>query len=114
MECPKTIDKIKNILVSNLSLTHFDPKLEIVVASGASEYGIGALLVHKFEEATIKPIARTSRTLFATEKKLQPERKRKFNHISSLKMLFVYGRMCCRQFTVLYWQYLAMKELKEV
>ena len=37
-ECQKAFDQIKKALTSDLFLTHYDPKLEIIVASDASSY----------------------------------------------------------------------------
>ena len=53
MECQKDFVKIKN---SN-------SKLEIVVALDASEYGIRAVIFHKFEDGITKPVAHASRIL---------------------------------------------------
>ena len=58
--CQKVFDKIKNILTSELSLTHYDPKQEIILASDASEYGIGAVILHKFKDGNTKPVAYAS------------------------------------------------------
>ena len=55
--CQKAFDKIKNILTSELSLTHYDPKQEIIMAADASEYGIGAVILHKFKDGNMKPVA---------------------------------------------------------
>ena len=55
--CQKAFDKIKNILTSELSLTHYDPKQEIIMASDASEYRIGAVILHKFKDGNMKPVA---------------------------------------------------------
>ena len=67
--CPKAFDKIKNMLTSELSLTHYDPKQEIIMASDASEYGIGAVIFHKFKDGNTKPVGHASRTLLPAEKK---------------------------------------------
>lgn len=40
----------KEILNSELSLTPFDPPLDKIKVSDASQYGIGAILLHKFED----------------------------------------------------------------
>ena len=42
-KCQSAFKKIKKALSSDLSLMHFDPKLNIVVASDASDSGIGAV-----------------------------------------------------------------------
>ena len=36
----------KSYLLSDLSLAHFDPKKEMIVASDASNHGIGAVILH--------------------------------------------------------------------
>ena len=61
--------KKKNILTSELSLTHHDPKQEIIMASDASEYGIGAVILHKFKDGNTKPVAHASKTLLPAKKK---------------------------------------------
>ena len=53
-------DQIKKALTSDLFLMHYDPKLEIIVASNASSY--------KMPDGTKKPIAHASRTLLPAEK----------------------------------------------
>ena len=67
-ECQEAFNKIKEALTSNLFLTHFDPKLDLIVASDASSYGIGACILHKMPDGTNKPIAHASRSLLPTEK----------------------------------------------
>ena len=42
-ECQTAFDQIKKALTSDLFLTHYDPKLEIIVASDASSYGVARL-----------------------------------------------------------------------
>ena len=58
-ECQTAFDQIKKALPSDLFLTHYEPKLVIIVASDASSYGVGG---------TKKPIAHASRTLLPAEK----------------------------------------------
>ncbi|KAL6727140.1 hypothetical protein Aduo_009044 [Ancylostoma duodenale] len=68
-DCQKAFDKAKDVLASPLLLTHFDPNLELIVAADASEYGIGAVILHRFAEGTEKAIIHASRSLTATEKR---------------------------------------------
>ncbi|KIH56794.1 hypothetical protein ANCDUO_13025 [Ancylostoma duodenale] len=68
-DCQKALDKAKNVLTSPLLLTHFDPNLELIVAADASEYGIGAVILHRFADGTEKAISHASRSLTATEKR---------------------------------------------
>ena len=56
-ECQAAFERIKETLTSDLSLTHYDPKLDIIVASDASSFGIGACILHKLPNGTRKAIA---------------------------------------------------------
>ena len=51
-----------------LFLTHYNPDLEIIVASNASSYVVGACILHKMTDGTLKPIAHALRTLLPVEK----------------------------------------------
>ena len=51
-ECQTAFDQIKKALTSDLFHTHCDPKLEIIVASDASSYGVGACILHKIAHAS--------------------------------------------------------------
>ena len=68
LECQTALNQIKKALTSDLFLTHYDPKLEIIVASDASSYGVGSCILHKMPDGTKKPIAHASRTLLPAEK----------------------------------------------
>ena len=56
-ECQTAFDQIKKALTSDLFLTHYDPKLEIIVPSDASSYGVSACILHKMPNGAKKPIA---------------------------------------------------------
>ena len=49
-ECQESFEKIKKTLTSDLSLTHYDPTLDIIVASDANSYGIGACILQMVYE----------------------------------------------------------------
>ena len=77
-ECQTAFDQIKTALTSNLFLTHYDPKLNIIVASDASSYGFGACILHKMPDGTKKPIDHASRTLLpAASRTLLPRLKKR-------------------------------------
>ena len=67
-ECDNAFDKIKKCLLSDLALAHYDTKKELILVSDASYYGIGTVLLHKFEDGVTKPIAHASRALLPAER----------------------------------------------
>ncbi|XP_055616575.1 uncharacterized protein K02A2.6-like [Toxorhynchites rutilus septentrionalis] len=66
--CQKSFDKFKTLLTSDLLLTHFDPNKEIIVAGDASKDGLGAVIMHRFPDGSVKAISHISRSLTPAEK----------------------------------------------
>lgn len=66
-ECQKSFDKFKEILQSDLLLTHYDPKLDIIVAAYASNHGVGACLLHRMANGSEKAVYHVSRALTPAE-----------------------------------------------
>lgn len=64
------LNKVKQIIVSELVLVHFDPKLQVVLTTDASAEGIGACLPHILPNFEDRPIVFASRTLSKAEEKL--------------------------------------------
>ncbi|XP_055616766.1 uncharacterized protein K02A2.6-like [Toxorhynchites rutilus septentrionalis] len=74
-ECQQTFDKFKEILSSELLLTHYNPEQEIIVSADASSVGVGATISHKFPDGKVKVIQHASRALNAAEQRYsQPDR----------------------------------------
>ncbi|XP_058975615.1 uncharacterized protein K02A2.6-like [Musca domestica] len=67
-QCQKSLNDFKNILTSDLLLTHYNPNLPIHVAADASSHGIGAVIYHMFPDNTMKAIHHISRSLTQAEK----------------------------------------------
>lgn len=67
MSVEKLLKKIKEILTSEILLTHYNPKLKIVVASGISVYGIGTAVLCKFKDINMTVAAHLPKK---TKKKL--------------------------------------------
>jgi len=75
--CQESFNKFKQILQSKLLLTHYyNPKYEIIVVADASNDGIGACILHKFPDHTIKAICHAARAFIETEKRYSSNRKR--------------------------------------
>lgn len=66
-ECQKVFEQFKSVLSSDLLLTHYDPKLDIVVSADASSIGLGATLSHKFPDGSLKVVQHASRALSKAE-----------------------------------------------
>ena len=60
--------KAKQSLTADCLLVHYDPDKELLLVCDASPYGIGAVLSHKMEDDSDKPIAFASRTLAKAER----------------------------------------------
>lgn len=65
--CAKSMTEIKQLIVSDLVLAHYDQSLPLILISDASQYGIGVCIAHKFPDGREKPIAFSSRTLNKAE-----------------------------------------------
>lgn len=66
-ECQSAFTKFKQILQSDLLLTHFDPALTITLAADASNRGIGSVIYHTYPDGSVKAIHHASRRLTDTE-----------------------------------------------
>ncbi|XP_055529485.1 uncharacterized protein K02A2.6-like [Wyeomyia smithii] len=66
-ECQSAFDNFKDILSSELLLTHYNPELEIIVAADASSIGLGATISHRFPDGSVRVIQHASRSLAPAE-----------------------------------------------
>ncbi|XP_055603987.1 uncharacterized protein K02A2.6-like [Uranotaenia lowii] len=74
-DCQRSFRRFKEILQSEMLLTHYDPKLPIIVAADASSTGVGAVIFHEFPNGYLKAIQHASRSLTAAEQGYgQPEK----------------------------------------
>ncbi|EGT38684.1 hypothetical protein CAEBREN_28147 [Caenorhabditis brenneri] len=93
-ECQKSFDRIKKILQSDLLLTHFDPNLPIIVAADASQYGVGAVISHRFPDGSEKAIYHISKALSTTQQNYSQIEKEAFGLITAVTKFhqFIHGR----------------------
>lgn len=87
-------DLLKKSLTSELLLTHYNPRLDIIISADASNKGLGACIQHRMSDNTIKPIAYAARTLKEPEKKYSQIEKEALGLIYALKKFhkYVFGR----------------------
>ena len=62
-KCQSAFEERK-ILTSNLSLSHYDPKKDIIVANKARDFGLGAVILLRERNSQVRAIAHASRILF--------------------------------------------------
>jgi hypothetical protein len=67
-ECQTAFDDLKRDIAEATTLAHFDPKLPLILATDASNYGLGAVILHRYADGSERPIAHASKTLTPAEK----------------------------------------------
>lgn len=84
----------KKALTSGLLLTHYNPRLDIVVSADASEKGLGGSIHHVMTDGSRRPIAFSSRALQKPEKNYSQIEKEGLAIITAIKKFhkFFFGR----------------------
>jgi hypothetical protein len=67
-KCEESFVKVKELIMSEQVLCHYNSTLPVRLATDASPYGIGVVLSHVFENGVERPIAFASRSLTKAEK----------------------------------------------
>lgn len=65
----KRVRKDEKITNSDLSQLHFHLEMDMDVTCDASDYGIKAVLLHRYENGNMKPVVHASHFLITTGKK---------------------------------------------
>ena len=92
--CQHAFNTAKNVLSSSKILVHFDPAIPVVLECDASQYGVGAVLSHKYANGDERPIAYTSRSLSPAEKNYSQIHKEALAIIFGVTKfyMYLYGR----------------------
>lgn len=93
-KCEEAFKKIKAIINSEAVLVHFDPTLELLLATDASPHAVSAVLSHKFPDNSERPIKFASQTLSDTQKKYAHIDKEAYAIIFGIKKFhqYLFGR----------------------
>ena len=93
-ECEEAFIKVKELIASDMVLTHYDPGRPLRLACDASPVGIGAVLSHIMDDGSERPIAFASRTLSKTEKNYSQIDKEALALVWGVKKfhLYLFGR----------------------
>ena len=65
----QAFDNVKNVLSSAPALALYDPQLETLVSADASSYGLGAIMVQRQSDGSLRPVVYASRSLTPTEQR---------------------------------------------
>ncbi|KAL1446934.1 hypothetical protein WDU94_009845 [Cyamophila willieti] len=67
-QCEKSFQKVKEQISNDNVLVHYNPDLPVTLATDASPVGLGAVLSHRYDDGTERPIAFASRSLTKCER----------------------------------------------
>ncbi|XP_055542937.1 uncharacterized protein K02A2.6-like [Wyeomyia smithii] len=92
--CQRSFEQFKNLLRSDLLLTHYDAQLETIVAADASNHGVGACLMHRYPDGAMKVVCHASRTLTPAEQRYGQVEKEALALVFGVTKFhrFIYGR----------------------
>ena len=97
--CWKTEQQVafesQELLQSADLLVHFQPDLELILESDASDYGVGAVLSHRMADGTERPTGYASRSLNTAERGYSTIEKEALAIVFGVKKFnqFFYGRI---------------------
>ena len=86
--------ELKAVLTSSDTLVHYDPDKPLVICSDASDVGVGAMLMNRFPDNTLRPIMFASRLLDEVERRYSAVDREGLGIIFAVKKFeqFILGR----------------------
>ncbi|XP_054281226.1 uncharacterized protein K02A2.6-like [Macrosteles quadrilineatus] len=66
-ECERSFESVKMDIAKDKTLIHYNPSLPLILSTDASPTGLGAVISHRLNDGTEKPIAFASRSLSKSE-----------------------------------------------
>ena len=91
-ECQNAFNDLKREICQATTLVHFDAKLPIILATDASNYGLGAVIMHRYQDGIERPIAYASKTLTDAEQR--------YSQIEKEALSIIYGVKKFRQYLI--------------
>ena len=93
-ECETAFQYARGVLSGDNILVHYDSQKELILSVDASPYGLGALISHKMDDGSERPIAYASRTLNSAEKNYAQIEREGLAIVFGIKKfhLYLYGR----------------------
>lgn len=97
--CHTAFNKVKNELISEKVLVHYNPSLPLVLATDASPIGVGAVLSHSYPDGSERPIMFASQTLSKTQQAYSQIDKEAYAIIFGIRKFYQY--LFGRRFTLM-------------
>ncbi|CAF3487193.1 unnamed protein product, partial [Rotaria socialis] len=89
-ECQSSFECLLHEISKTTTLVHCDHRLPLILATDASNYGLGAVLLHRYSDGSEKPIAHASKTLKNTERNYSQIEKEALSIIFGIKKFHQY------------------------
>lgn len=93
-EQEKSFKLLKEKLLEETVLVHFNPNDELGISCDASSIGVGAVLFHRYKDGTERPIANVSKILTSAQRNYSQIQKEALAIVFAMKKFhqFLYGR----------------------
>ncbi|CAF5013326.1 unnamed protein product, partial [Rotaria socialis] len=89
-ECQSSFECLLHEISKTTTLVHYGHRLPLILATDASNYGLGAVLLHRYSDGSEKPIAHASKKLNNTERNYSQIEKEALSIIFGIKKFHQY------------------------